>query len=114
MPLSLKPLRCPHCNGAIGKAEMADKALRRQLLARAPIACPHCQGRSQLPTQAEKLISIGLLLAVIGAPLSLYWGSGTALTAGCFGLGLGLLLWGASRQQLMPSDTQQEANNEQE
>ncbi len=102
MPLHLQPLRCPHCQYQISKADQANKHFRKLLLAREAVSCPKCEQLSRLPEQAEKLISVGLLISLIVAPLLMYWEMEKWLAMLVFALGAISIIVGAARQQLQP------------
>jgi len=72
VPLSFKPLSCPSCCKPVNRKNLS-KADYKTLLSRNIFACPHCQVKIQLPQRWEQMISLGLLTAVIFAPLSYYW-----------------------------------------
>lgn len=104
MPLHLHSLRCPHCGHQPSKEEQTDTQWRQTLLAREPVNCPKCGLPSQLPELAEKLISVGLLASCIIAPALAFWASAQLAAIIIFGLGIGLLILGAAKQQLKATE----------
>lgn len=105
MPLHLQPLRCPHCQYQISKADQANEHFRKPLLAREAVSCPKCEQLSRLPEQAEKMISVGLLASLIVAPLLMYWEMEKWLAMLVFALGAISIVVGAARQQLQALST---------
>lgn len=104
MSLILNPLRCPWCGQAISKAQLRERGLLKACLARQPFDCPHCQRAVTLPERAEKLISSGLFVAVILAPLFYYYQWLSLDPRLLFGLGLALVITGLLTQRLHQAD----------
>lgn len=100
MSLILNPLRCPWCGQTLSKAQLREQGLLKALLARQPLPCPHCQQLVSLPERAEQLISSGLFVAVILAPLFYYYQWLSLNPKLLFGLGLALVFTGAVMQRL--------------
>lgn len=71
--LLLKPLRCPHCNQPIDKPLLKRKGLLKTFLDRKPFGCPHCEASVVFPEKSETLVSAGIFVAVILAPLFRLW-----------------------------------------
>lgn len=110
MPISLKPLRCPHCQKEFSKSDLREPSLKRALQRRESILCPQCQQESKLPELAEKLISSGILCAVFFAPGLVYWGQANNWAIATFTLGAGLIIYGAGQQQLIAVDIKNTAS----
>jgi len=104
VPISLKPLRCPHCQKEFSKNELKESPLKRALQRREAIVCPQCQQGSKLPEIAEKLISTGILFAVFFAPGLVYWGQANNWAMATLVLGAVLIIYGAGQQQLVCTD----------
>lgn len=77
----------------------------KAFLARKTFACPHCQQQIQLPERAEKLVSSGLFVAVIIAPLFYYWGWNAIDPKILFALGLAITITGLILQKLQKVET---------
>lgn len=73
MALVLKPLKCPFCHQPIDKRLLKRSGLLKAFLNRTAFPCPHCQQQIRLPEHADTVVSMGLFVAVILAPLFHYW-----------------------------------------
>ncbi|TQV86294.1 hypothetical protein FKG94_01725 [Exilibacterium tricleocarpae] len=73
MALVLKPLRCPYCKEPVDKRLLRQRGLLKPFLARKPFPCPHCDKSILFPEKADTLVSAGLFVAVILAPLFHFW-----------------------------------------
>ncbi|WP_439134839.1 hypothetical protein [Pseudomaricurvus sp.] len=100
MALVFKSLRCPHCQQPIDKPLLKQHGLLQAFLKRKPFPCPHCQEQAVLPEKYETLISIGILTAVILAPLLLVWEVSFVDSKLLFGLGAALAIAGLITQKL--------------
>jgi len=107
---------CPHCQKQITRGDLIKLNAQKDYISRKTVNCPHCEQLIQLPPLAEKLISIGLLLSVIFAPLNVYWFNGITSNSGLnsefnygpnsvfisgliFGLGVLLIIIGVIKNQ---------------
>ncbi|MGH1439553.1 MAG: hypothetical protein ACRBBR_05540 [Cellvibrionaceae bacterium] len=95
---------CPSCKTRIHLSDLEKGGSRKAYLSRQVIECPHCKQAIQLPPTAEKLMSIGLLLAVIAAPLNYTWFNSQSannglITGAIFTLGTLLLVVGIIKNQ---------------
>lgn len=104
---------CPTCRKTISRDDLTHKNTQKDYIGRKPINCPHCEQLIQLPSLAEKLISIGLLFSVIIAPLNFYWFNETLLDTSSsetsqhsqfvssllFGLGILFIILGAVKNK---------------
>jgi uncharacterized protein YbaR (Trm112 family) len=103
--------KCPYCRETVSLEMLKQQGTNKALLNREVIPCPHCHKPVQLPAFAEKLVSVGLLLAVILAPLTLYWWSGKIISYTLLLIGLVFIVIGITKNQLQPvtnSDSQDE------
>lgn len=100
MSLILSRLRCPWCQQTVTKAEVKHSGQLKAYLAREAIHCPHCEQPIALPEKAETMISSGLFIAVILAPLFYLYGWLKLNPLYLFGLGIALILAGAWFQRL--------------
>ena len=114
MSLILSPLHCPWCQHAVTKSELREQGLMKTYLAREAFPCPHCQQSVTLPEKAESLISSGLFIAVILAPLFYYYQWLFIDPRLLFGLGVALVITGALFQKLQKVIEPSESDNEQE
>lgn len=106
MSLLLKPLRCPHCNEPIDKALLKRKGLLKTFLDRKPFGCPHCEASVVYPEKAETLVSAGIFVAVILAPLFRLWEVEFIASQHLFILGAGILAVGLITQKLVKAPAQ--------
>jgi len=104
--LLLKPLRCPHCNEPIDKPLLKRKGLLKTFLARKPFACPHCEAAVLYPEKAETMVSAGIFVAVILAPLFQLWEVDFIESQHLFVLGAGILAVGLFTQKLVKAPAQ--------
>ena len=100
MALLIKPLRCPHCAEPIDKALLRRKGLLKSFLNRKPFPCPHCEQSVVFPEQADTLVSMGLFVAVILAPLFHFWDIGFMDSQHLFLLGTAIVIVGIFTQKL--------------
>lgn len=98
--LVFKPLRCPHCQKPVDKPLLKQHGLLQAFLKRKPFACPHCQQQVVLPEKYETLISVGILIAVVLAPLLLFWDVSYLDSKVVFGFGAALSIVGLITQKL--------------
>ena len=112
MSLILSSLRCPWCQQPVTKAELRDSGALKAYLAREPVDCPHCGRGISLPEKAETMISSGLFIAVILAPMFYLYGWLGVNPMILFGLGVALVLAGAWFQKLQKVEPK--AGDEQE
>lgn len=101
MVFILKPLRCPHCNQPMDKSLLRRKGLLTDFLKRKPFPCPHCQKPVLLPERADTVVSIGIFIAVILAPVFHYWEVNLVDSGILFALGAGIGLVGLWTQKLV-------------
>lgn len=114
MSLILSPLRCPWCQQSVSKKSLEELGLLKTYLARQAFPCPHCQKSVTLPEKAESMISSGLFVAVILAPLFYYYNWLFIDPRLLFGLGVALVLTGAWFQKLQKVTEPSESTHEQE
>lgn len=100
MPLMLKPLRCPHCQNPMDKRLLNQHGLLKSFLASDPFACPHCQNRIVYPQDADRVLSIGLFIAVILTPLFYFWDVKFIQSTHLFLIGLAITFAGTLTQKL--------------
>ncbi|MBU3069559.1 hypothetical protein KOI40_06975 [Aestuariicella sp. G3-2] len=100
MALVLKSLRCPHCQQPVDKPLLKERGLLQTFLKRKPFPCPHCEEQVVLPEKYETLISVGILISVILAPLLLIWEVSFLDSRAVFGLGAALAITGLITQKL--------------
>ena len=100
MALLLKPLRCPHCTQPIDKNLLRRHDLLKTFLARKPFACPHCQRQAVFPEKADTVVSIGIFVAVILAPLFHFWSINFISGPHLFALGCAIIIAGLMTQKL--------------
>lgn len=108
MSLILSRLRCPWCQTPVTKQELNDGGQLKAYLARETVLCPHCQKPIALPEKAETMISSGLFIAVILAPLFYLYGWLNLNPFILFGLGVALILAGAWFQKLQKAEPAEE------
>lgn len=101
MSLILSSLRCPWCAQAVSKSQLKEQGSLKAYLARKPFTCPHCQQAITLPEKAETLISSGLFVAVILAPLFYYYQWLFIDPPVLFALGVALVVVGIWLQKLI-------------
>ena len=100
MALLLKPLRCPHCAQPIDKNLLRRHGLLQAFLARKPFACPHCQQKVLLPEKSDTIVSMGIFVAVILAPLFHFWTVEFINSLHLFALGSAIIVVGLITQKL--------------
>lgn len=98
--LLLKSLRCPHCNEAIDKPLLKRKGLLKSFLERKPFACPHCEAPVVFPEKSETIVSSGIFVAVILAPLFHLWDVAFIDSKHLLALGAAILVVGLAMQKL--------------
>lgn len=103
MPIHLKSLSCPHCHQKLGSEILRKNNCQELLVKRQAFPCPLCEQAIQLPERWEKVVSSGLLTAVILAPLSYYWQILDRGALAVFGLGAAMIVIGSLKQQLEPA-----------
>lgn len=101
MALLLKPLPCPHCKTGIDKRQLRSNGLLKDFLASKPIACPHCQESIVYPENADTLLSSGLFVCVILAPLFQLWEVQSINPVVVFGTGIAVTIAGMFQQKLV-------------
>ena len=101
MALLIKPLRCPHCQQPIDKALLRRHGELKTFLQRKPFCCPHCSKKVLFPEQADTVLSMGIFVAVILAPLFHYWKIEFISSPQLFALGTGIILLGLFTQKLI-------------
>jgi len=104
--LLLKPLRCPHCNEPIDKRLLKRKDLLKTFLDRKPFGCPHCEASVVYPEKAETMVSAGIFVAVILAPLFRLWEVDFIESQHLFILGAVILAFGLLTQKLVKAPAQ--------
>jgi hypothetical protein len=72
---------------------------------RKPFPCPHCKESIKLPESAETVVSAGLFVAVILAPLFHFWEVQGIKPLYLFGIGCGLVVFGLAKQKLIKSES---------
>ncbi len=100
MALLFKPLKCPHCEQPIDKRLLRQHKLLKTFLKRKPFPCPHCQAMAIYPEQSDTLLSMGLFVAVILAPLFHLWQVNFIEPKWLFGLGVAIVIAGSLTQKL--------------
>ncbi|NHN37810.1 hypothetical protein G8764_10925 [Pseudomaricurvus alcaniphilus] len=100
MALVIKPLRCPYCNEPIDKNLLRRHGLLQTFLKRKPFPCPHCQKSVVFPEQADTVLSMGIFVAVILAPLFHFWELDFISSTHLFGLGTAIIVAGLFTQKL--------------
>lgn len=73
MALLLKPLHCPHCKKPVDKRLLQRTGKLKAFLASKPFDCPHCEEAVLFPENGDQVLSIGLFVTVILAPLFHLW-----------------------------------------
>lgn len=115
MSLILSRLHCPWCQATVTKQQLKESGSLKAYLAREAVPCPHCQKLIELPEKAETMISSGLFIAVILAPLFYLYGWLNLNPFILFGLGVALILAGAwfqKLQKVLEDPTEQEPTDE--
>lgn len=100
MALLIKPLHCPHCNKPMDKRLLNRHNLLHDFLKSKPFPCPYCQKGVVYPEKADTLLSAGLFVAVILAPLFHYWDIDLMDSRHLFALGVAITLVGLFTQRL--------------
>ena len=100
MAILLKPLRCPHCGDPMDKPLLRREGLLKPFLARKAFPCPHCQKAVIFPEKADTIVSMGLFVAVILAPLFHFWSVDFIGSKPLFALGAAITLAGLMTQKL--------------
>ncbi len=100
MALQLKPLRCPHCDAAIEKRQLQNSGHLKAFLKSQSFPCPHCKEFALYPENADTLLSVGILITVILAPLLHLWEVTWADSKVVFGLGIIIVIAGMLTQKL--------------
>lgn|GEM_PF-1432452 len=100
MALLIKPLLCPHCQKPMDKRLLSQHNLLRDFLKSKPYACPHCHQGVVYPEKADTLLSAGIFIAVILAPLFHYWEIGLMDSRYLFTLGVVVAIAGLFTQKL--------------
>lgn len=75
--------------------------LLQNFLKSKPFACPHCQQGVVYPEKADTLLSAGIFVAVILAPLFHYWEIGLMDSRYLFILGVAIAIVGLFTQKLV-------------
>lgn len=107
MPIHFKSLTCPHCQQKLSPQTLRKHGCQEPLVKRQAFPCPLCEQTVQLPERWEKVVSSGLLVAVILAPLSYYWQFLDRGALVVFALGVAMIVIGSLKQQLeaaLPAD----------
>ncbi len=99
MSLVFKTLKCPHCTRTINKALLKQHGLLTVFLKRQSFGCPHCDESIVLPEKGDTIISLGLLTAVILAPLCHYWQLEWISAKTLLLLGIAIVIGGAMSQK---------------
>lgn len=100
MALLIKPLRCPHCSEPMDKALLRRHGELKTFLERKPFPCPHCSRQVVFPEQADTVLSMGIFVAVILAPLFHYWEVSFINSVQLFTLGCAIIITGLLTQKL--------------
>ena len=113
MAILLKPLPCPACNQSISKRQLQSSGQLKAFLNSKEFACPHCQGTLQYPENGDRLLSLGILVAVFIAPLLQYWNADSIAGKVAFGIGAAMTITGIVTQKIdfikaAPDTTQQD------
>jgi endogenous inhibitor of DNA gyrase (YacG/DUF329 family) len=111
MSLILSRLQCPWCQTPVTKGQLKADNQLKAYLNRQPIACPHCQQPIALPERAEKMISSGLFMCVVLAPLFMIYNWLNINPFALFALGTALVAAGIYFQKLQKV-TEQEPPHE--
>ena len=104
MALLIKPLRCPHCQQPMDKRLLRLHGTLKNFLSRKPFPCPHCARGIIFPEKADNLLSIGIFVAAILAPLLHFWQVDPIDSRHVFILGTGLIIIGLFTQKLQKSE----------
>ena len=105
MALLLRPLPCPHCQRPINKPILKEHGLLSDFLKSKPLPCPHCDAKVIYPEKADTLLSVGLMVAAIVAPLFHYWQVEFLDAKWVFALGAAMTVAGIFTQKLAKADT---------
>lgn len=100
MALLIKPLRCPHCQKPIDKRLLQRNDLLSKFLKSKPFPCPHCEQNIIFPENADQVLSIGLFITVILAPLFHLWGVDFIDSRVLLGIGIAVTVAGMFTQKL--------------
>lgn len=100
MALLIKPLRCPHCQQPIDKPLLKRHGQLKTFLQRKAFPCPHCGQSVVLPELSETMISVGILIAAILAPLFHLWDVSFIDSRLVFATGAMLVIAGVATQKL--------------
>ena len=101
MALVVKPLRCPYCRQPMDKPLLRRHGLLKPFLARQPFPCPHCEKAILFPEKADTVVSAGLFVAVILAPLFHFWELQLLDPRLLFALGAAITVAGLFTQKLV-------------
>ena len=100
MALLLKPIHCPHCQKPIDKPLLQKHGALKAFLGSKPFPCPHCELQVLFPENGDQVLSIGLLLTVILAPLFHLWQVDFIDSRLLLGLGITTIVVGIFTQKL--------------
>tara|TARA_B100000809_G_scaffold45805_1_gene40206 strand:+ start:1901 stop:2212 length:312 start_codon:yes stop_codon:yes gene_type:complete len=100
MALLLKPIHCPHCQQPINKGLLQKHGALKAFLGSKPFPCPHCEQQVLFPENGDQVLSIGLLLTVILAPLFHLWQVDFIDSRVLLGLGIATIIVGIFTQKL--------------
>ena len=82
------------------KRLLSRHKLLRDFLKSKPFACPHCERGVVYPEKADTILSAGIFVAVILAPLFHYWDIGLMESRQLFVLGVAIAIAGLFTQKL--------------
>ena len=100
MALLLKPILCPHCQKPIDKRLLEKHGALKAFLGSKPFPCPHCELQVLFPENGDQVLSIGLLLTVIIAPLFHLWQVDFIDSRVLLGVGIATIVVGIFTQKL--------------
>ncbi len=100
MAIMLKPLRCPYCQQPIDKKLLRQHGQLQTFLKRKPFPCPHCQQSVVYPESADTVVSVGIFVAAILAPLFHLWEVNVIDSKVLFALGAAIVVAGLMTQKL--------------
>lgn len=100
MALLIKPLHCPHCTKPIDKRLLQREGKLKAFLKSEPFSCPHCEETLIFPENGDQVLSIGLFITVILAPLFHLWQVEFIDSRLLLGLGIAVTVAGLFTQKL--------------
>ncbi|MGH1484612.1 MAG: hypothetical protein ACRBCI_00245 [Cellvibrionaceae bacterium] len=92
--------KCPYCATVITTNKLKKEGHDKALLKREAFPCPSCNKHISLPAYAETATSIGVLFAVVIAPLTYYWQASISGSYLFFSIGAVLIIFGSIKNQL--------------